>query len=284
MRKGGIVCDSACDLEPSWLAEHDVVLVPLRVLFGEDEHLDWIDLRPEEFFERLAASEKLPTTSQPSSADFAAAYEQLAEAGCDGIVSVHLTSALSGTCEPAVLAAKESPVPVEVVDSKLVSQALGLVVKRAIELRDAGLSHTGIAAIMREVAASTRLFFVLDALEYLVRGGRAARAQGLAASVLNIKPVLRFDAEGTIEPFKKVKGTRKALAELAAHVADESKRFGRVRVAVLHACDPALATEILAAVDTAGVDYEYDSTGLAGSVIGTYSGKSAVGMGYYPIG
>ena len=283
MPQTGIVCDSTCDLTPAWLSSHDVHLVPLRVLFGEEAHLDWVDMQPEEFFGRLASAPALPTTSQPSPADFEAAYTQLAEAGCSAIVSIHLTAALSGTYESATLAAKTSPIPVHVIDTKLVSQALGLIVKKGLELRGAGATADDIARGCLETAQATRLYFVLDTLDYLVKGGRAGKAQGLAASLLNIKPILVFNAEGTIEPFKKVKGTNKAIVELAAHVAEESRAKGRLRVALLHSIAPDLAEHLRSALDAAGADCEIDSVGEVGAVIGTYAGPRAVGVGYYPI-
>jgi DegV family protein with EDD domain len=240
-------------------------------------------MHPDEFFKRLAKASSLPTTSQPSPADFETAYGELAAAGCKEIVSVHLSSPLSGTVESATLAAENSSIPVHIVDTKLVSVALGLIVKKAIELRDAGLSAAEIADGCTQTARNTRLYFVLDTLDYLVKGGRAGKAAGLAATLLNIKPILRFNAEGIIEPFKKVKGTRKAITELAQHVARESSEFGRMRVALLHAVAPQLAEELRLALDADGADYELDSVGFVGAVIGTYSGPGAVGLGYYPI-
>jgi len=284
MHKVGIVCDSTCDLEPSWLAARDIVVVPLRVLFGDEAHLDWVEMQPAQFFERLAAAKQLPTTSQPSPADFAKAYARLAEQGCTGIVSIHLTAALSGTFESATLAAQDAPIHVEVVDTKTVSQALGLVIKCAMAVREAGGTFEEIVRAAQETSSAMRLFFILDTLDYLVKGGRAGKAQGLAASVLNIKPVLRFNAEGTIEPFKKLKGTRRALTELAAYVAEDARQVGRVRLSILHASNPGLAEELHDALVEAGADFELESIGLVGAVIGTYAGPSAVGLGYYPIG
>jgi len=283
MSRVGIVCDSTCDLGPEWLQEHDVVMVPLKVHFGEDTYHDWVDLAPDEFYSRLAAAPKLPTTSQPSPAEFAAAYQKLADAGVEGIVSVHLTSALSGTFERATLAAKDAPVPVHVVDTRSVTQATALALKAALDARDAGSDAAAVAQAATDAARACRIFFVLDTLEFLVKGGRAGKAQGLAASVLNIKPVLTFNADGIIEPFKKVKGLRKALTEVAQHVAEDSRR-GRVRLALFHASAPELADQLRAALDDAGADYEFDSTGFVGAVIGTYAGPGAVGLAYYPIG
>lgn len=284
MPKVGIVCDSTCDLGPQWCADHDVVMVPLKVLFGDETFLDWVDFEPAEFYDRLKKASALPKTSQPSPAEFGAAFDALVEAGCDSIVSVHLTAALSGTYESATMAARECAVPVHVINTKLVSQATALVVKAAVDARDAGLSGEEVARKTQAIADDTALFFVLDTLEYLVKGGRAGKATGLAASVLNIKPVLVFNSDGIIEPFKKAKGTRKALQTLAEHIAEDAKANGRVRISILHACTPELADELVEALDAAGTDYELESIGLVGSVIGTYAGPRAVGCGYYHIG
>lgn len=277
----GIVCDSTCDLGPDWLAAHDVVMVPLKVLFGEDTYLDWIDLSPEAFYAKLATAPVLPKTSQPSPAEFSAVYDALAEKGCDGIVSIHLTSALSGTFESATLAAATSKVPVEVIDTRTVSAGESLVVEAAVNARLAGGDTGAVAAAARHVVETQHLFFALDTLEYLVKGGRAGKAQGLAASVLNIKPVLTFSPEGTIEPYKKVKGTKKAIAEMAERVAEDSRETP-VRAAFLNSIAPALAEELRQALDDAGARYTLDHVASVGAVIGTYAGPGAVGIAYYP--
>ncbi len=281
MSRIGIVTDSTCDLGPQWLSDHDVVMVPLKVLFGEESFLDWIDLSPEEFYRKLQSATALPKTSQPSPADFRKAYHDLAEQGCTEIVSIHLTAALSGTFESAAMAATDSPVPVRIVDTKRCSQATALCVKAAIAARDAGAAGDAIEAIARETAASSRMFFVLDTLEYLVKGGRAGKASGLAASVLNIKPILTFNDEGTIEPFKKVKGFKKAMAALATFVAHESTDTP-MTLTIFHATAPDLAENLRTALDDAGANYTLESVGAVGAVIGTYAGPRAVGVAYHP--
>jgi DegV family protein with EDD domain len=284
MPRVGIVTDSTCDLSPEELAALDVRMVPLTVHMGDQHYADWIDLRPDEFYPMLAAARDLPTTSQPSPADFSAAYVGLAQAGCDEIVVVTLSAALSGTFESATLAATTSPVTVRIVDGKRASQATGLIVKAAVEARASGLDGAGVHARALEVAPSTRLFFLVDTLDYLVRGGRAGKATGLAASLLNIKPVLRINADGIIEPFKKVRGRAQAIAALAAHVADDSRQNGRMRICLLHAARTEDVEELEAAILAAGADVEIESHGVIGAVIGVYTGPGAVGVAYYPIG
>ena len=221
MQRVGIVCDSTCDLGPEYFRDHDVRMVPLKVLIDGESYLDWVELSPVEFYRRLGEASELPTTSQPSPADFAQTYAALADEGCDEIVSIHLTSPLSGTYQSAMIASEEARVPVRVVDTKLVTLATGLAVKRAVEVRDEGGSAEDVERAAVDAASSTRLFFVLDTLEYLVKGGRAGKATGLAASVLSIKPILTFDEEGTVAPFKRAKGTAKAYATLATDKAKE---------------------------------------------------------------
>jgi DegV family protein with EDD domain len=284
MHKVGIVTDSTCDLSPAELSALDVAMVPLTVHFGDEHVRDWLDLTPTEFYPKLAAFPGLPTTSQPSPADFTEAYTALAASGAEEIVSIHLSAALSGTYESAMLAAKTSPVPVRVVDGKRASQGTALIVKAAVEAREAGADATAIEARAHEVAAKTRLYFLLDTLDNLVKGGRAGKAAGLAASLLNIKPVLRVNDDGIIEPFKKVRGRQQAIAALAEHIAEDSATNGRMRVALLHACCPAAAQELEDAIVGAGADIEWDSHGQIGAVIGVYTGQNAIGCAYYPIG
>lgn len=283
MGRVGIVCDSTCDLGPDWLREHDVTMVPLKVLFGQESFLDWVDFTPTQFFDKLAAAKTLPKTSQPSPADFSAVYARLADEGCESIVSIHLTSALSGTFESAILAAASSPVRVHVVDTKHVCHAVALVLRAAIEARDTGKTAEQIASIAMETAAATRMYFILDTLEYLVKGGRAGAAAGLAASVLNIKPILTFNTGGTIEPFRKVKGMRKAMTELATQVAQDSAARP-VRTVVFGSESPDLVAEQIAALQTGGANLQLEEGDWRiGSVIGTYAGPRAVGIAYHPV-
>lgn len=284
MSKVGIVTDSTCDLRPDELEALGVRMVPLKVLIGEETWLDWISIDPDRFYSKLASAPALPKTSQPTPAEFYAVYEDLAASGCDSIVSIHLTSALSGTISSATLAAQESSIPVHVIDTKKVTQALGLIVKAAALARDNGRDGDGVAEVAEMTSSKTSLLFVLDTLEYLVKGGRAGKAQGLAASLLNIKPVLSMNDEGVIVPFKKVKGQSKALAELVDHVAEQAKLHGRLRLSILHGMVPQTADEFRSLIVASGADVEIESVGLVGSVVGTYAGPGAVGCAFYPVG
>lgn len=279
--KVGIVCDSTCDLGPAWLADHGVAMVPLKVLFGDESYLDWVDIVPDVFYEKLVSAPQLPKTSQPSPAEFSAVYDSLASQGCEEIISIHLSAALSGTVESATLAAAASKVPVRVIDTKIVTAGTALAVMAAVDERARGGDADAVEAAARGVVERLRLLFALGTLDYLVKGGRAGKAQGLAANLLNIKPVLTFNKDGIIEPFKKVRGTKAALAEIASQVAADSKERP-VRLALFHSTQPELAEELRAALDASGARYDLVLTSRVGAVIGTYAGPGAVGVAYYP--
>ena len=282
MARIAVVTDSTCDMGPEALKGMGVEMVSLKVHFGDSTYLDWIDFTTADFYEKLAASPSLPTTSQPSPAEFAEVYGRLASEGYDGIVSIHLSAKLSGTFESATLAAVDSAIPVRVVDSLFVSWATALVVMAAVEARDGGGDLDAVEAAAVKAVAGTELYFVLDTLDNLVKGGRAGKAQGLAAALLNIKPVLHF-VDGAIEPFKKARGTKAAFAELAAHAAERSKELGGVKAVVFHAMAPDLAEIMKADLVSAGLVGDIIATGEIGSVIGTHAARKAVGVAYLPL-
>lgn len=274
-----VVTDSTCDLGPAALVARDVSMVPLKVHFGDETFRDWVDLTPTVFYPKLRSAAHLPTTSQPTPGEFSEVYRRLADEGAEGIVSIHLSSKLSGTYESARLAAETAPVPVRVIDSYTVSGPMAFAIDAACAARDRGLTLGEVAEAASTTAEATELFFVLDTLDFLVKGGRAGRAQGMAAALLNIKPVLQVRG-GLIEPFRRAKGTNRALREMAEHVAARSKKLGPLKIVVIHAVAESLADELANAIRSAGTDIAELSFDEIGSVIGTHVGPRAVGVGY----
>lgn len=283
MARIAVVTDSTCDMGPEALERIGVPMVPLKVHLGDETYRDWVDFTPETYYPKLVAATQHPTTSQPSPSEFAEVYARLADAGAEGIVVITISSKLSGTYGSAVLAATESRIPVRVVDSTFVTGAAALIVDEAVAARDAGGDLETVEAAALDAVGRTELFFVLDTLDYLVKGGRAGKAQGLAASLLNIKPVLRV-RDGLIEPFKKVKGTRKAYHEMAAHAAMRSREVGPLKVVLLHAVAPELAELMADELRSAGLQGDIARTESIGSCIGTHVGPRAVGVAFTRVG
>ena len=279
--KVAIVTDSTCDYPQSLLAEREIHMVPLSVIFGEETFLDHVEITPARFYEKMASSSQLPSTSQPSPADFSAMYEKLAAAGYDHIVSVHISAVLSGTYNSAHIAASSRPIPVTVVDSKSASLGLGFVLDAAVAARDAGGSASDVSMACYNAMEDLQIFFILETMDNLVRGGRAGKAAGLAASLLNIKPILTL-VDGAVSPWSKAKGRKRAFQAMALNIEAMSEEKGPLKAALLHAVDPEGAAQLRAAIEETEADVEFSEPQIIGPVIGTHVGPGAVGIAVMP--
>ena len=282
MTKVGIVCDSTCDMGTEWIDAHELVTVPLKVTFGDETFRDWLDMSSEQFFARLARSSVLPKTSQPSPAQFLEAYERLAASGCDQIVSIHCSAALSGTYTSALIAADTAPIPVRVIDTCTASAGKALLIEAAVVARDTGADAAGVEAAVRSAMSTSHIYFALDTLDYFVKGGRAGRVAGLAVHLLKIKPVLTVTPEGTITLHKRLRGTARTIREMAEVVRAASVNTP-VRIAMFHSVAPELIERLLKALDAAGARYTMLDAYQTGAVIGTYAGPRALGIAFYSV-
>jgi len=211
-----VVTDSTADLSPALASDLAVSVVPVNVQFGDESLRDGVDISSAEFFRRLEAAERLPTTSQPSAGAFRSTYEDLIAAGATEILSIHVSEKLSGTAESARQGARGLlGVRIEVLDSATVSAGLGLAVTHAARCAVAGCSLDHTVAAVRAQLARTRLLFMVDTLEYLRRGGRIGRASELMGSLLRIKPILEV-RDGEVTPLARARTRRKAIEELVA--------------------------------------------------------------------
>ncbi|MFD0279400.1 DegV family protein [Kitasatospora sp. NPDC127111] len=226
-----LVTDSTAYLPQETIDRHGISVIPLSVAIGDTVLAEGVEISPKDVAEALRDKQRV-TTSRPNPEFFAATYRAAAEAGARGIVSVHISGELSGTVEAARLAAAEAPVPVRVVDSRLVGMALGYGVLAAAEAIAAGQELSEVAAAATRRTAVTSGFFYVDTLEYLRRGGRIGAARALLGSALAVKPLLHLDG-GRIEPLEKVRTASRAIARLE-EVAVEWAGEREVDVAVHH--------------------------------------------------
>lgn len=221
-----IVTDSTADLPASLAEARQIYVVPLNILWGGESFKDGVDITPDAFYRRLSADPELPKTSQPAPADFADAFQRArAETDAEAIVALTISARLSGTFSSAEQAAKAVDFPVHVVDSQTTSFAQGMTALRLADARDAGACADEAVALARQTAASTRLFFSPNTLEYLHRGGRIGGARRLLGTALNIKPIL-YVTDGRIEALESVRTRRRVLSrmlDLVEEVADRSK-------------------------------------------------------------
>lgn len=209
-----IVTDSSADLPAQIAGELAVTVVPLYVRFGEKVYRDRVDISEEEFYKRLLQDPTHPGTTQPSPQDFAAVYQKLAKEA-DGIVSVHISSKLSGTCNSALQGKELAAVscPIEVVDSQVLTMPLGMMVIEAARLAKKGAGLEEVLAELKRAIATTRMLGLLDTLKYVAMGGRIGKAKVLLGSILNVKPLLSLQ-DGEVVPAGQARSRSKGIDRL----------------------------------------------------------------------
>ncbi|MEE8519002.1 MAG: DegV family protein [Dehalococcoidia bacterium] len=267
-----VVTDSTSDIPPELAAKLGITVIPLTVFFGDQPYKDGVDISTDEFFVRLTTGSVLPRTTQPTVGEFAEVYKPLVEAGHE-VVSVHVSSKMSGTINSALSARQEFPdAKIEVVDSGLASMALALVAKAAAIAANGGASSEEVVKVANDTAEHIDLYFVLDTLEYLQKGGRIGRAQALLGGLLSIKPVLKV-IDGEIHPHEKVRTRAKALKRMR-EIAAEGSPYAEI--AFIHMATPEEIAELEEYL--APLASEPLISGRIGPVIGTYTGPGVVGF------
>jgi DegV family protein with EDD domain len=270
-----IVLDSTADFPeaperfPNWR------VVPLYVLFGAESYRDYVDIGPAEFYERLRVAEVLPTTSQPTPQDFAAAYEELA--GYKRILTLSVSAKLSGTYESARRAAAESGGRVRVIDTETASAAIAMLALAVQRRLERGTTDEEIDELVLRFKRESGLIFTLDTLEYLARGGRIGRAAGWAGQLLHIKPVLTL-SDGEVLPLKRVRGNRKAIQEFAAAFEAGTAEGPGLRVGIAHADAPERMAALQELVRDIRPNAEIEVATTLGPVVGTHAGPGTVGL------
>ncbi len=215
--KIGLLTDSTSDLSQEILEKNNIEVIPLNVHMNEQVYQDRVDLQPDDFYDKLLNVEKLPTTSQPSVGLFLEKYEDMKK-NYDSIISIHISGALSGTVESAQVAARQiDGVEVEVIDSYSTSLGLGYQAILAARMIEKGKDITEIKNFLKEVRKNLAIYFTVNDLKYLEKGGRIGKAQSLVGSVLNFNPILNLDSEkGEILPFQKVRGASRTLTRMVS--------------------------------------------------------------------
>ena len=269
-----IVTDSTADLPPALIVELGITVVPLEVNFADRSYRDGVDLTPAEFYTKLQASPTTPTTSQPSVGAFVEAYEALAR-DADGILSIHLSSALSGTYNSAMLARETlgERCPVEVIDSRQASLGMGLIVISCARLARQGASLAELADHARRLIPMTHTLFLVETLEYLQRGGRIGRAAAFLGTLLSVRPLLLIE-DGAVKPVERVRTRGKGVDRLI----QSAESYGKIEsVAILQATTPEDVEPMVARL-AARVPRERIIVGQVGTVIGTHTGPGVLGI------
>ena len=226
-----IITDSTADLSAESYEKHDIGVVPLTLHLGNRTWRDFVDIDPDAYYPLLRESRDFPKTSQPSPQAFIDAFLPSVEKG-EPILSIHLSSKLSGTCQSAFLAKSHFPgAHIEVIDSLQVSGGLGIIVLLCAEKANTGAPFEEVAGFARGLTSRLQTYMSVDSLDYLHRGGRISMAQTFVGGLMKIKPLLKM-IEGEIRPIEKIRTSGKLLNRFVEIVEKAARDEGRLRLSV----------------------------------------------------
>jgi DegV family protein with EDD domain len=274
-----IVLDSTADLPdagdrfPNWR------VVPLYVRFGDESLRGGVDIDPTEFYARLREASVFPTTSQPTPGDFLACYRELA--AYDRIFSLHVSAQVSGTFGSAEAAGGElGGGRVRAVDTETASASIALLALAIQRRLERGTSDEEVDGLVERYRRERGLLFTVDTLEFLQRGGRIGKAAAFAGTLLQVKPILSI-RDGEVVPVKRVRGERKAFAELAAALENETRDEPTYKLAVAHAAAPERAAELESLVGERRPQVELELVATLGAVIGAHAGPGTLALFWF---
>jgi DegV family protein with EDD domain len=279
MAKTAILTDSTANLPMEWVEQYNVRVIPLKIHWEGETYLDGIDLTPNEFYTRLAHAKSLPTTSQPSIQDFLQAFESLADQA-DGIVVPLISSGISGTVDSAQAAVRLfTRVPVEIIDTHITSMGQVMIILAAARAAEQGASLQEVRQAADEVVKRLKVFFAVDTLEYLHRGGRINGASRYLGTALAIKPILFFNSEGKIDALERVRTKSKSWQRLI-ELAEEQANGRPVHVGIVHANAPGAAQKFRDEVEQR-LNCKEIFTVEFSPVIGVHVGPGTIGIALY---
>ncbi|GAB6610724.1 DegV family protein [Bacillus cereus] len=277
MQKIKIVTDSTADLSQEVIEKYDIHVLPLSISVNGQTYLDRVDLQPDEFIEEMIKSEELPKTSQPAMGTFVEMYDKLGEDGSE-VLSIHMTSGMSGTVATANSAASMTDTKVTVVDSQFITHALAYQVIEAAKMANEGHSLEEIVKRVDEVRKNTRLYVVVDTLENLVKGGRIGKGKAFIGSLLNIKPIASLE-DGVYNPVTKVRSQGQIVKTLAKLFEEDTAGKVVKAVAIPHAKAIPLAENVKAAVEKVS-GFAQSEIFFTTPIISTHTGPGAIGFMY----
>jgi DegV family protein with EDD domain len=280
-----IVTDSGTDvhLTPEQLKEMSIHIIPLSVTLEGKTYQEGVDIRNEDFYPLLEASDELPTTSQPPAGAFAELYRQLAKTDPE-ILSIHISSGLSGTVNAAKAGAAMVPeAHVTVVDTKTLSVPAGWQVEAAGRAVKGNWPMERILDTLKQIDLSTEVVYTLKELKYLINGGRISHMKGLIASLLNIKPLIGVEkVNGRYEQLGQARSFERAIENISAYISKKYAEGTELRVQVVHSNNPDGAQRL---IDTVARHFSCDwlPTSKLSLVLGAHVGSSMIGIAFAPV-
>ncbi len=281
MNKIALITDSTAYLSPAFVKANQINVIPLNLHWDETNYRDGVNITPNEFYTMLAKAKTIPSTSQPTYGEFEMIIKELAQTN-DAIIAVLISSGISGTVDSALMAQKHlSDIPLEVIDSKSTSAGLALLTKALVSARSKGAGVAEMVGLADKIIANLGVYFMVDTMEYLYKGGRIGGASRFLGGALDIKPILYLDTEGKIGALEKVRTKKKALQrlmDLTVEKAGGKKAYVGIMQAQAHADAEAIAQALASRMDCAEMEiYELSP------VIGTHAGPGTLGIAVHNV-
>lgn len=273
-----IVTDSTAYISAEERARLNIHMIPLSVNISGQLFEEEVDITASEFYDKVRGAKEFPKTTQPPIGEFVALFEELAKE-YDEVISIHLSSGISGTYQGAVQAGEMvEGIDVSAFDSEISCAVQGFYVLRAAELAAQGFSAKEIQASLEDMKQSVRAYFIVDDLAHLQRGGRLSAAAALIGGLLQVKPILHF-ADKVIVPFEKIRTRKKALKRAEELLAEDAKKYEAMDAVVIHGNCLAEAEEWLAQLAATYPNVNFKMS-YFGPVIGTHLGEGSMGLGW----
>lgn len=281
----GLVTDSTATLSTKEVEKHNITIVPLSILLNGQSYLEGVEITNAEFYEKITNITEIPKTSQPAVGNFVDAYKALKEQGITEVLSVHISTGISGTINSAKAAAEQLPdMKIHIVDSKSLSRPVGNLIQKAAELRDQGLDIEQVKNYLDRMIDNIKVYCLVGDLQFLHKGGRVSGVAYFLGSLLNINPIVRVNEEGVITAHEKVRSFKKALLRLVEYAEkDLNARKERALVNIMYSTRIEDANLIRDEIKKLMPDVDIDLKSLT-PVIGSHTGAGSIGLGimFYP--
>lgn len=278
--KTAIVTDSTAYMPQKLRDQLHIEICPLNVIFGSESYQEELELTAEDFYEKVRHAAELPKTSQPAIGLFEETFKRLAKNGYEAVISIHLSSGISGTFQASVTAGSMvDEIQVYSFDSEVSAMPQGFYVIEAAEMAQQGKTPEEIIERLNVMKKSMRAYFMVDDLSNLQRGGRLNGAQALIGSLLLVKPILHFE-NTKIVPFEKIRTHKKAIKRILELFDEVAKSGVPIKATLIHANRLELVKELKDEIQGNYNNVEVDIS-YFGAVVGTHIGEGAIGLGWY---
>jgi len=229
--KIALLTDSACDLSQEIIREFNIRVLPLKVVYGTEEFSDRVDIQPEDVYSQMP--ERIPTTAMPGLGEIKHMFENIKAEGFTNVLAMHLSSGLSGTFDAVKMMAQESKLKIEMYDSKVLGIALGLQVREAARDISRGFAFSQVVANVRKRQPRIGIYYVIETLEYLKKGGRIGKVEAVLGDLLNIKPIISCDDDGKYFTAFKTRGRANSINKLA-EIIENAAAKDSIKLGICH--------------------------------------------------